>query len=233
MSHVSIKLGFWSAILCAATFIVFTLCFMAILVLNPLFIWTNFEDWVAYSNQNNQFFKHLAQLMMLLFGPFFVILLSAIYEYAEEDQKILARISLSFALIFAALISMHYFLQISTVRLNLTQGKLEGLEHFVQANPTSALAGINMLGWTLFFGLSCLFAAPIFSGGRLQNIIRYSFLANGIFVLSGAVGYILDITILVFVLMNLAMGAAVFAFTISLALLYRRLEKSHIDSKKT
>lgn len=168
MRQLSIKLGYWSAILSASAFILFTLCFVAILILNPLFLWTNFEDWVAYNLQYNQSFKYLAQLMMLLFGPLFVVLLNSIHDYAPIEKRILSRISISFAIIFAALTGMHYFIQISIVRLSLAQGRLQGLEQFIQANPTSALAGINLLGWTLFFGLSCLFIAPVFSGGRVE-----------------------------------------------------------------
>lgn len=225
MNRWSIKLGLWSAVLCAATFIVFTLCFLAIVAINPLYIWTNFEDWVRYNSVNNQSFKYLAQMMMLFFGILFVVLLNSIHDYTQDGKKILARISLSFAIIFAAMTGMHYFVQISVVRLNLAQGQLQGLEQFIQGNPTSAMAGINMLGWTVFFGLSSLFIAPVFSGGRLERLIRYSFLANGVIVLLGGVGYIFDITILVFVLMNLGMGAAVILFTLALALLFRRLAK--------
>ena len=36
MNQVAIKLGFWSAALCAATFVVFTGWFIAILSVNPL-----------------------------------------------------------------------------------------------------------------------------------------------------------------------------------------------------
>jgi hypothetical protein len=175
---------------------------------------------------HNQAFKYVAQIMMLCFVILFVILLNSIHDYAQDDKRILARISLSFAIIFAALTGMHYFVQISIVRLNLAHGQLQGLEQFIQGNPTSAMAGINMLGWTVFFGLSSLFIAPVFSGGRLERLIRYSFLANGIIVLLGGFGYVFDITILVFVLMNLGMGAAVTLFTVALAVLFRRLTKA-------
>jgi len=124
--------------------------------------------------------------MILLFGPLFVILSNRIYDYTQNDWKILSRVGLSIAIIFATLIGMHYFVQISTVRLNMAMGRLQGLEQFIQGNPTSALAGINLLGWTLFFGLACMFFAPVFSGGRLESVIGYALLANGIFVLPGS-----------------------------------------------
>lgn len=75
MSRLSIQLGFWSALLSAIAFLIFTFCFVAIVVTAPLFLWTNLTDYIAYVNANNQFFAHLARLCMLLFGPLFVILL--------------------------------------------------------------------------------------------------------------------------------------------------------------
>ncbi|MCB0213892.1 MAG: hypothetical protein KDJ52_31415, partial [Anaerolineae bacterium] len=96
MSQLSIKLGFWSAFLSAITFIVFIVCFVAIALLNPLFIWTDLAAYVAYINDNGQLFQHSARLAMLLFGSLFIVLLNSIYDYADEDKKILAKISISF-----------------------------------------------------------------------------------------------------------------------------------------
>lgn len=228
MNRLSINLGFWSALLSAATFIIFTICFVAILLVNPLFIWTDFADYVAYNNANNQFFKHLAQFMMLLFGLLYVVLLNSIHDYAQDEKKTLARVSLTFGAIFAALIGIHYFLQISVVRSNLEAGQLGGLEQFIQGNPRSAVSGINMLGWSVFLGLSSLFIAPVFSGGRLEKVIRYSFLANGVFMLLGAAAFVFDITVLLFLVMNIGMGAAVLLFTISLSVLFRRMGKTAV-----
>lgn len=228
MNRLSINLGFWSALLSAATFIIFTICFVAILLVNPLFIWTDFADYVAYNNANNQFFKHLAQFMMLLFGLLYVVLLNSIHDYAQDEKKTLSRISLTFGAIFAALIGIHYFLQISVVRSNLEAGQLGGLEQFIQGNPRSAVSGINMLGWSVFLGLSSLFIAPVFSGGHLEKVISYSFLANGVFMLLGAAAFVFDITVLLFLVMNIGMGAAVLLFTISLSVLFGRMGKTAV-----
>ena len=225
MNQTSIKLGFWSASLSAATFIIFTLCFVSILIVNPLFIWTNYADYVSYVNENNQFFKDLAQFMMLAFGPLFLILLNSIHDYAAQDKKVLSRMAIYFGIIFVAMISINYFVQLSSIRQNLLHGRPEGLEQFVQANPASFITAVNMLGWTLFFGLSCFFLAPLFSGGRLEKIIRIAFLANGIFMILGGISYVFEIVVLVFLFMNFGMGGAVMVAAISLAFLFRRLTK--------
>jgi hypothetical protein len=225
MNQLSIKLGYWSALLSAATFIVFTICFVAIFIVNPLFTWTNLSDYVDAVHSSNQLFKFVAQSMMLLFAPLFVALLASIEEYAQPDKKILARIAIYFGVIFATLISVNYFAQLSIVRQNIAEGNLVGLEHLIMVNPGAAILAINMLGWTLFFGLSSLFVAPVFSGGRLEKVIRYAFLLNGIFCLLGGIGFVFGIPTLVFFTINLGMGAAVTVVTIALAMLFKRLDR--------
>lgn len=230
MTKTSIKLGYWSALLCAATFIIFSLCFVAILIVNPIFIWTTYADYVTYFNNTNQFFKDLAQFMMLLFGPLFLILVNSIHDVAPANKKTLSRLALAFSLAFATLISINYFVQLSIVRQNLLHGRPEGLEQFIQANGASFITAVNMLGWTLFLGLASFFLAPIFNGGPLQKIIRYAFLANGIFMILGGFSYIFEIVMLVFLFMNLALGAAVLVATIGLAILFRRLNQATVPS---
>ena len=223
MNHISLKLGFWSAVFCAALFIIFTLCFVGILLTSPLFLWTNYQDYLDYVNTNSQFFAHLARLSMVLFGPLFVILLNAIHDCAPENKKILTRISIGFALGFAILTGQFYFMQITAVRLNLLNDKTEELLQFVQANPHGVLLSVNMLGFTLYLGLASLFVAFVFRNGRLENIIKISLLLNGIICLTGGIAYALELTTLLFVTINLGMGAAVLVATISLALWFRQL----------
>ena len=223
MNHISLKLGFWSAVFCAALFIIFTLCFVGILLTSALFLWTNYQDYLDYVNTNSQFFAHLARLSMVLFGPLFVILLNAIHDCAPENKKILTHISIGFALGFAILTGLFYFMQITAVRLNLLNDKTEELLQFVQANPHGVLLSVNMLGFTLYLGLASLFVAFVFRNGRLENIIKISLLLNGIICLTGGIAYALELTTLLFVTINLGMGAAVLVATISLALWFRQL----------
>jgi len=183
MKNISVKSGQWAAIISLAAFMVWIICFTAIAVLNPPFKWTNLTDYLAYTSTYNQSFKFAAQLAMLFFAPAFVVLLHSIEDQAEENRKFLGRIAVSFAIMFAVCTNMHYFVQISSVRLSIDSAQTSGLEQFIQANPYSGLAGINLVGWTLFFSFACLFLAPVFSGGGLNRVIRYALLANAVFCL--------------------------------------------------
>lgn len=225
MNRLSIQLGFWSAALSALMFIVYTVAFVVILMGSSLFLWTNFEDYVAYVQGYHTIWPEVGRLSMLLFSLIFVVLLASLEEYARAEQKILARISRSFALGLAVLAGSFYFVQISAVRINFQHGDLTGLEQVIQGNPYSAFAALNMMGWTFFFGLSSLFVAPIFHGRGLTRIIRWAFLINGVSCLLGAVGYIFEIVALIFITINLIMGGAILVMSVGLALLFWRMGK--------
>jgi len=227
MTSTSTKLGYWTALFCIVTFVIWIICFVAIFKVNPLFKWTTLADFITYSENYNQSFKYLAQFTMLLFAPAFLIMLHSIDDYATENKKILSKISICFATIFTACIGIHYFVQISSVRLSINKGQIEGLAQFIQANPTSGIAGINLVGWTLFFSLSCFFAAPVFSGNPLNKVIRYALIANGIICVLGGVGYVFDNIALIFLTLNFGMGGAMLTVLIALLIFFRRLEKAN------
>ncbi len=220
------QLGFWSSISIAALFVIFTLCFIAIAATPPLFRWTNLADYVAFATSHDEFFQNLARFTMLLFGPAYVMLLASLHDRVPQEMRLWTRLALCFGIVFAALTGVHYFVQLSAVRLSLAHGELQGLEQIVQANPNSAISAVNILGWTLFLGLSSIFVAQVFSGSRIERAIRYIFLFNGICCLLGGVGYVLDITALVFVTINLGMGGAVLIASILLSVRYKRLEST-------
>jgi hypothetical protein len=222
MNRLSIQLGFWSALLSALMFVVYTVAFAGILMGSPLFLWTNFADYVEYTGRYHTVWPELGRLSMLLFSLLFVVLLASLEEYAGADEKILVRISRSFALGLAVLAGSFYFVQISAVRINFQHGDLTGLEQVIQANPYSAFAALNMMGWTVFFALSSLFIAPIFHGGRLERVIRWAFLVNGISCLLGAVGYIFENIALIFLTINLMMGGAILVVSLGMTLFFWR-----------
>jgi len=118
--------------------VVFTACFIAIAVVNPLFIWSDLSAYVAYVQKNNQTLKYVAQACMLLFGPLYVLMLNSVHDYASGEKKTLSRAALAFAVVFGTLIGIHYFVQLSAVRWNVDRGHLDGIEQFVQSKPDSS-----------------------------------------------------------------------------------------------
>ena len=219
----SLQLGFWAAVGCVLTFAAFTAAFVGLLFVRPLFLWSDLATYLAFDRAYPTLLPDAARLAMLLFGPLFVILLNSIYDLAAPQQKSLARLALCFGLGFALLTGAHYFVQLTAVRASVAAGVTDGLVQVVQANPYSAFAALNMLGWTLFLALATLCAAPVFAGGGLARVIRYALIATGLICLVGGVGYVAQNAAVVFVAMNPAMGGAVLIATVALSIYFRRL----------
>jgi len=225
MNKISYKIGYWSSILILIAFIIWIVSFLGIAISSPLFYWTNLSDYIIYFKANNHFFQNLAMIFMLLFGPLYILLINSYYDYVADNRKVLVRISLLFALAFGVLSSLHYFVQLGSVRINMESGNFEGIEHFVQANPVSIMTSVLMLGWTLFLGLSSLFIFPVFSGKGVVKWIRYAFLINGLSCFIAGIGYLFQVDILTFIFVNMGVGAAVMTIAISSIKLFRQLMK--------
>jgi len=227
MNNLAAVVAYWASVIAATLFVIFIASFAGIAMASPLFVWTNLSHYVSYTSAHSQVFKHIAQTSMLLFGPAFVVLVGCIHENASASQKVLTRIALGFAVIFATLIGMHYFVQISAVRMNLSKGQVDGIEQFLQGKPDSAMSAINMLGWTLFFGLSSLFVAPVFGGERIQKWIRFLFVLNGVCCLLAGIGYVTENVAVVFLTINLGMGGCVTILSFLLAAHFRQILKEN------
>ena len=100
------------------------------------------------------------------------------------------RIALSLGIGFAVLAGLFYFVQITAVRWSVQLGETTGLEQIIQANPLSALAAMNMLGWTLFLGLASLFFSTCVCKRPFAKNNPYGLLAQRYF-LSGWRGKLL------------------------------------------
>lgn len=228
MNNISYKTGYIAAVTLAVSFAAWIVCFTGIALTSPLFRWTNLADYIAFINSNSQIFKNTAMIFMLITGPAYVLLINGFYNIVSEKNRALVRISLSFALAFAVLSCLNYFVQLSAVRLNIEHGQTEGLEMFIQANPNSVITAANMLGWTLFLGLSSLFIFPVFQNTKLQRIIKIAFIVNGISCLLAGTGYVLQIDIVTFVFVNLGTGGALMIISVCSAVLFRKIIKDNL-----
>lgn len=126
-----------------------------------------------------------------LLAPVFVVLMACIHHYASDDKKVFSQIGLSFALIYAAIIMVDYFVQFVVVEPSILSGETLGLSLFTQYNPHGIFIGLEGLGY-LMMSVALLFASVVFAGGRLERAVRLLFLAS--FIL--AVGSLLSISLL-------------------------------------
>ena len=223
MNSISLKLGYWSAMISALTFVIWIISFTGIALTSPLYTWDGLSGYIDFINTNSQFFQYLAKSFLVIFSVSFIILLLSIGELVTPERKILARVGIVFGIMFSLLSAMHYFGQISSVRWAIDNHQLAGLEHFLQANPTSFLASMNMLGWTLFLGLSSLFMGFAIKGNMKLKIVRIALFINGISCILAGVGFIFQIDIITGIFINLGVGAALLILAFSYVRVVRKI----------
>lgn len=177
------RLGFWSAIFTAIIAIAF---FMAgILTPARSGPFASASGSITYPYTNVAAFIPNDYLWLypgILLAMIFVVLMVCIHYYASDEKKIFSQIALSFALIYSALIITDYFIQFTVVIPSILSGETAGLSLITQYNPHGIFIAIEGIGY-LMMSLSLLFAAPVFTGGKLESAIRWLFIASFILAL--------------------------------------------------
>lgn len=115
----------------------------------------------------------IRMLPSLFLAPSFVVLMVSLYHYSSEEKKIWGHIGLSFAIIYAVLVSIVYFVEIALVIPYIQRGAADQIELLLFRRDTFMFA-LDILGYG-FMNLATLFVAPVFKGK-----IRWALVANGI-----------------------------------------------------
>jgi len=212
MSRMAAQVGFWAAVVTTMLNLLFTIGIVAI----PASAWSDLQ---AYASTYRPI-ESLPAVPSLLLGPALVVLMLSIHEYAWQDKKVLSLAASAFVIIYAALTGLNYFVQLTVVRQSLTAGQLDGLAPFIMANPQSVMLAIDTLGYFFLF-LACLFAAPVFAGGRLETAIRWLFAASGALGLMGVLGFAVGQQQLYFIGLMIS-GLPFLVLTVLLAVFFRR-----------
>ena len=150
--------------------------------------------------------------------PVFILLIACIHEYSPAGRKFFSRLGLLFTMGYAVLIGFNYYMQLTLVQNGLYT------DVFAMDDPQSIMWVIEVLGYG-FMGLATLSTAFVFTGGNLENAIRWLFIVNGILGIGGMIGYALGLSLNI-----LAGGLVVWDIimplsSILLAVLFRRVLK--------
>jgi hypothetical protein len=124
----------------------------------------------------------------LLLVPIFVVLMAAIHAYTAEPRRIFSGIGLAFAVTYAVVIGVDYFVQLTVVVPSLQAGQTEGLSLFTQYNPHGLFIAGEAFGY-LAMSLALLFAAPVFAGGRIERAIRWLFIGGFVLAVAAFIGF--------------------------------------------
>ncbi|NPV83663.1 MAG: hypothetical protein HPY46_08800 [Candidatus Aminicenantes bacterium] len=115
----------------------------------------------------------------LFLGSAFLVMVISVDRLAPPDLKIFSRSAVAFATIYAALISINYYVQLTWVGPRLAAGRTQGLEPFVFVPFDSFLYAVDILGYS-FMSLATLFLAFVFVGKGVERTARWFLLANGL-----------------------------------------------------
>jgi hypothetical protein len=195
-------------------FVIYTVAYIALVTRFEIPKWTTVADFEQ--QRTGTWFKLLTICQGLAFVTpiFFVGFLASLHTAVPEAYQVLSLMALSSAVLFAAFSSIHYVVQFALARSAPSSNDQLILGHLYQLNPEAVITSVNLLGWTLFFGLSCVLIVPLFLGSTIGNIFASLLLVNAIACCLGLVGYLYRIRLLSFMYFNL-MGLAVIAFSIT------------------
>lgn len=125
----------------------------------------------------------------LLMPPIVVMLMVCIHHAAAAERKLFSQLGVIFAAIYAAVIAVNYYMQITVVQPSLLRGEFAGLALISQYNPHGLFIALEDLAY-LLLGLAFLFMAPVFTGkGGLARVLRWLFRLSAFLVLGGFILY--------------------------------------------
>jgi hypothetical protein len=164
--------GFWSAVLATAFSIIYDVGQIA-----------EWLGWLGSGGGPESSSTPLGLVILLtpslLLGSSFLVLTVSIHQLSSADRKILSHSAVAFAVAYAVLISINYFVQLTLVAPRLAAGRVEGVEPFLFVPFDSFLYSVDILGYS-FMSVATLFAAGAFTGRGLERVVRSFLIANGL-----------------------------------------------------
>jgi hypothetical protein len=127
---------------------------------------------LAIPNQNLMFASSF------LLAPAFVAMMVSIHYYAPEERKVWSHLGIAFAIMYAVMGSLTYYIQLTFVQNNYLPVAEEAVLPFVFL-PGTPIFAQDMLGY-VFLCAATLVAGLVFTGGRLETWIKWLFIMNGV-----------------------------------------------------
>ena len=129
----------------------------------------------------------LMELLILPIAPLMVVSMVAVHAYASREVKAYSFTALIFMIIMTGITSSVHF-SILTVSRQVAAAGLTGAPLLFSFTWPSVAYTLDVLAWDWFFALAVLFAAPVFTGDRMENTIRYLMIISGVLSLIGILG---------------------------------------------
>jgi hypothetical protein len=114
----------------------------------------------------------------LFLAPAFLIAMICIHYYVSSELRIWTAISVAFALLYTACVTIVYFTQLTMIIPNLLDGKIDET-HVLAFHSRSFLMAVDCLSY-FFMSLSTLFASFAFFRDKLNKWLYRGLLYNGL-----------------------------------------------------
>jgi hypothetical protein len=165
------RIGFWSSIGCA----VFSLAY----ILGQLLEWQGLLG-SAGGPASTSTPAGIAILLTpsLLLSSAFLVMISALHQASEAERRIFGQVALSFAIIYATLVSMVYFVQLTLIGPRIATGDTKDIEVFLFVPYRSFLFAVDLLGYSMM-SLSTVFGAFALPATKGVRSARTFMLLNG------------------------------------------------------
>jgi hypothetical protein len=131
----------------------------------------------------------ILEVLIITMMPAMVALMAAVHAWAPMHAKTLTLASLIFMGLLAGVTCSLHFCILTLSRQPEFTGQ-PWLPLVFSFNWPSVAYALDIVGWDVFFALSMLFAAPVFSGSRLAAWIRVLMIASGVLALAGLSGVV-------------------------------------------
>ena len=165
------NIGFWSAVGC----VLFSLAY----ILGQLLEWQGVLGSAGGpGSASTPYGIAILLTPSLLLGSAFLVMMAALQHASSADRRIFGQAALAFAIVYATLISMVYFVQLTLVGPRIAAGDTDGIEVLLFVPYRSFLFAVDLLGYSMM-SVSTLFGAFALPAGRAARTARVFMLLNG------------------------------------------------------
>jgi hypothetical protein len=128
----------------------------------------------------------LMELLIVVTAPLYVVVMIAVHTTASRSVKVYSLMALALMIVCATITTSVHFV-VLTVGRQVTFTSVSWMPLFLSFKWPSVVYALDILAWDWFYGLSVLFAAAVFKGGRLQLALRITLALSGILSLAGLI----------------------------------------------
>jgi hypothetical protein len=115
----------------------------------------------------------------LLLAIAFVVMMASIHSAAPRERNHWSLIGVALAILYAALVSIVYFVTLTVVVPYMQRGQADKVAPFLFDPSGSFMSALDGLGY-FFLSLATWFAAPVFAAHGRERWLRRLFIINGV-----------------------------------------------------